>query len=331
MILSYPVRVLCLALAAGFLLHAVLMLLLRVAAPWLRRHAERMAPAGAARWVFTWRLAPLAVTALAVGGIGLPVYLRFEPFGLAERVNPGFLAAGALGAFLCALALARWGRAAWALRRLAGECRRGGSPLAAGADNGLGAEASAGAWAVRSAAPFVVLAGLRRPRVVISTAALQRLTPAQLDMALRHEQAHRSAGDSWRRWLFLVLPDALPGVHWRGPERLWTRYSEWAADQTAVAGQPWRAVHLAEALVAVGRGTSPQAPLGAMVTGLANDGAELADRVDRLLAGQAVSAAPHCPLPRWIWPAAGALLTAAAVYVLPHATALYPLLERLVR
>lgn len=330
MMLSYPLRVLFLALAAGYLLHAGLMLVLRLAAPLLRRRGARLPPRAAANWVLAWRVAPLALTAILTGGVALPVYLHGEPFGRGEEVGLGFLLAAALGAAAGGLALGRYLRAAWALARLERECRRGGERLAA--------ECGLPVCAVRSAEPFMVLAGLRAPRVVVSSAALQRLTPMQLEAALRHEQAHQAAGDNWRRWLLLVLPDAVPGWHWRGAEGQWTRYSEWAADQAAAGGQPWRALHLAEALLAIGRGQDRGGRFGArfggLVTGLASDGRELAARVDRLLAGPA-AAPPRRHFPGWpaLALASGCLaaLPVAALWLLPRAAALYPLLERLVR
>lgn len=329
MMLSYPLRILFLALAAGYLLHAALMLALRLAAPGLDRRAARLAPRVAANWVLAWRAAPLALTALLIGGVVLPVYLHFEPAGRGEEVGLAFLLAAALGAAAGVLALGRYIRAAWALRRLERECARGGERLAA--------DCALPVCAVRSAEPFMVLAGLRAPRVVVSTGALRRLTPAQLAAALRHEQAHRAAGDNWRRWLLLILPDAVPGWHWRGAEGQWTRYSEWAADQAAAGGQAWRALHLAEALLAIGRGQAGGGQLGArfgrLVTGLASDGRELAARVDRLLADP--EAPPRRQFPGWpalaLASAGLAAVAVAALLLLPRAAALYPVLERLVR
>ncbi|MGH9533833.1 MAG: hypothetical protein ACRD2E_03135 [Terriglobales bacterium] len=334
MILSYPLRVVCLALAAGFLLHLALTLSVRLLSPWLERRAAAWTPRAAARWVLAWRAAPFALACAVTGGMVLPAYLRFEPAGHAEQVGTGFLLAAALGGAICLLALARWSRAALALRRLEQECRRGGRDLAT--------TAGIPATVVSCDEPFVVLAGTRAPRVVLSRAAWQRLTPPQLEAALRHEAAHLTAGDRWRRGLLLLLPDPLPA--WRGLRRcdqLWMRYSEWAADQAA-AGDPWRALHLAEALLAVGCGATSRAPLGhplgSLVSGLASDGQDLAARVNRLLAVPAAAgsvparAAASNGEAAWHWPAAlVALLTAAALLALPHAAALYPYLERLVR
>lgn len=338
--LSYPLRVVFLVLACGYLLHAALMLAARLASPVLDRWAAGMAPRAAANWALAWRAAPAALTAAVIFGAVMPVYLRFEPARHGEAVGMAFLLAAALGAAVSALALARNARAVWSLRRLRREFRRGARKLCA---SGPIAASALPVWRVRAEEPFVLLAGMRRPRVLISTAAYERLTAPQLEAALRHEQAHQAAGDNWRRWLLLSLPDALPGWHWRSGDERWTRYSEWAADEAAAGDEPWRALDLAEALLAIGRGgKSSAAPApggpspsryGAPVTGLASDGRELAARVERLLA---VPPAPPGrqgrPWPAWAVGAAGlAALALAAMLLFPRAAALYPVLERLVR
>lgn len=322
MMLSYPLRVLGLCLAAGFVLHAALALGVRLLAPLLQRRAETLDPRAAARRVLAWRAAPLAAAAALTGGVLLPVYLHFEPVGRPEEVGMVFLLLAGLGAATALLALWRGGRGFLALHRLEQACRRGGQALAAEA-------AELPVSAVRCAEPFVVLAGARRPRIVVSTAALERLTPAQLAAALHHEQAHQAAGDRWRRALLLLLPDALPGWHWRTFDTLWTHYAEWAADRAAAAGGHGRALDLAEALLAVARGPARRPPLEELVPGLTGNAQELAERVNRLL----TAPAPAPPVGGWGWtrPAVWALLTAAAVLLLPRAAALYPLLEHLVR
>jgi len=155
------------------------------------------------------------------------------------------------------------------------------------------------------------------------------LSEAQLDVALRHERVHRGAFDNCKRLLVLLAPDVLP--FFRGGfatlERGWARYTEWAADDEAVAGDPHRSVSLASALVRVARmGAVTQAPL--LVTSLLAE--DLTTRVERLLRTEAREARPD----RWTpVVAAGVAAAVAIAVVLFHAGALssiHELLEHLV-
>ena len=107
--------------------------------------------------------------------------------------------------------------------------------------------------------------------------------PGQLAAALRHEEAHRISRDNLKRLLLLLAPGLLPGLHGFGAiERGWARFSEWAADDDAVAGDAHRSLSLAAALVRVARmgGSAPVSPLTAAFLG---DSREISARVDRLL------------------------------------------------
>jgi len=101
------------------------------------------------------------------------------------------------------------------------------------------------------------------------------LSREQLAAAIRHEEAHLSARDNLKRLLLAATP-RLP--RFRALERAWSRMSEWAADDEAVAGDTERSLCLASALVRVARlGTVPAD------VGFLGDGADLACRIERLL------------------------------------------------
>jgi hypothetical protein len=109
------------------------------------------------------------------------------------------------------------------------------------------------------------------------------LSAGQLAAALRHEEAHRVSRDNLKRLILLLAPGLLPGLHGFGAiERGWARFTEWAADDDAVAGDAHRSLSLAAALVRVARmgGSSPVSPLTAAFLG---EGREISARVDRLL------------------------------------------------
>ena len=130
---------------------------------------------------------------------------------------------------------------------------------------------------------FVSLAGVIHPRVILSRAVAGTLSKEQLAAALRHEQAHRVSRDNLKRLLILVAPGLLPFFHgFRDLERAWTRFTEWAADDRAVAGSSRRSLSLAAALVRVARmGAGPEPE--PLVTSLLADGEDLSARIDRLL------------------------------------------------
>jgi beta-lactamase regulating signal transducer with metallopeptidase domain len=135
-------------------------------------------------------------------------------------------------------------------------------------------------------APVLAVAGVFRPRLVISRRVMRGLSSQQREAALRHERAHCASGDNLKRFLILLAPDILPFVRsFSGLERAWSKFTEWAADDVATAGDPQRALSLASALVRVARmGSKPN--LGYLSCSLLGGNQELSERVDRLLRPQ---------------------------------------------
>lgn len=273
---SYLLRLVCISLASFFLIHLAVALAVSLIAPWAVRAAARMRPAKAARLLLALRLLPASAAGLAVAALCVPSYLWLEPRAAYEEVGVRCLAAALLSLACLAMALARTWRAASRSLGYIRYCRMVGRRTC------LGAEASP-AWVVEGPAPFLVLAGIVHPRLVVSSGVVAALPPEQLAVALRHEHAHRVSRDNLKRLLVLLTPDVLPC--WRGfgaLDRGWARFTEWAADDRAVAGDSSRSLSLAAALVRVARmGACPQA--APLVTSLLADNEDLAARVDRLL------------------------------------------------
>lgn len=276
MTLPYLLRFLCLCLASFFLLHLALGLAVTLLAPAALRWTERLRPRQAAQFLLGLRLFPAIFSLLMVAGLCAPSYLLLEPAATREEVGLGCLAAALLCATSLAISAVRCVRAA---RRSLGYVRYcqmvGRQTHLAGQNTPV--------WVVEGSAPFLVLAGIANPRLIISRPVVNALPALQLAAALRHEEAHRLFRDNFKRLLLLLAPDMLP--LWRGfgkLERVWNRLAEWAADDYAVAGDPNRSLSLASALVRVARmGACPQtAPL---VTSLLADNQDLAKRVERLL------------------------------------------------
>jgi len=281
--LGYFARLFCAAAAVFFALHAVLGLVVSLLADSGIRAAERTTARRGAALLLALRLAPVGISLAVVLGLLVPSYLRLEPVGMAEQVGWPCLvvALAAIGA--CAASI---GRAWSALTRSYGyirECR--------GSCRELTAPGSSGSlWVVPNGAPQVALAGIVRPRLVISETVLHALPAAELQVAIRHERAHRASFDNLKRLLLLLAPDDLPGVSgFAKLERAWSTLTEWAADDRA-ARDEYQSLLLAEALLRVSRMSACSAA-PALTRPLLGDRRNLTARVDRLLAGASRAAA----------------------------------------
>ncbi len=284
MMAPYLLRLLCLSFAVFFAIHFTVGLLVTLAGRPMVHVARRLRPSVAARLLLAVRLFPAALGVLVVGGICVPSYLWLEPELSREEVGASCLAAAILGASLWILSGVRGLRGVMRASRHSSDCMRLGRPA------GL-AGFRLPIWVLDTQAPLCALVGVFRSGVVLSDVVVNRLTPAQLGAALRHEEAHLRARDNLKRLVLLLTPGLLPGFHgFQEIERGWARFIEWSADDEAVAGDNQRSLSLAAALVRMARlGGSATAPLTASFL---SDCGEVSARVDRLL-----SPAPAAPLP----------------------------------
>jgi len=286
MILPYALRLVFLCFASFFVLNAAAGLLVLTASKSAIRFAESRTSTAAAHFLLALRMLPFALSALFVLALCVPSYLRLEPTVGAERVGVLCALLGLLGAASCLHSIARTVFSLFAslrhnrLCRLAGhETRLPGTPSPAVVFEGE--------------APLLAMSGLLRSRLLISRGVLRTLSAAELDAALSHEHAHRTSRDNIKRLLLLLAPDIFPFVRpLRTLEHSWAKFTEWAADDQAVAGDSSRAVSLAAALVRVARmGSGPRLPF--LSTSLLDCDRDLSLRVNRLL--QAVPIAPARP------------------------------------
>lgn len=322
MTVSYALRLLCISLASFFLVHLALGALVSLAAPLLIGLAGRVPAAKAAWLLFAVRLYPAFASLLVVVGLCVPSFLWFEPETGGEEVGWMFLGAAALGAAVwsisvfCGVCAAV--RSLGYLRRCRGAARRLSLP-----------HEPAPVWLLDRSEPFLVMAGLFRPQLVISQGVVDSLTPDQLSASFEHERAHCAGLDNLKRLVLLLAPGLLPGLRGFGRiENAWARVTEWAADDFAVQGDSRSAVSLAAALVCMARLGTPR-PLDPLVTSLMADPRELSTRVDRLL-----SPAPPSRFANG-WTVGSLLLSALPLLVVlqPAATfhAVHYMIERLVR
>jgi beta-lactamase regulating signal transducer with metallopeptidase domain len=276
MILPYLLRLLCLCLASFFVLNVAAGLFVRISSKSAMRFAESRAPMAAAGLLLGLRLLPFALAGLFVLGLCVPSYLWLEPTATSERVGLVCGVLGLLGAATWLLSLSRTAHSLFASLRHNRLCRLAGQE----------ARLPGEFWPVvlvENEAPLLALAGLFRPRLLISRNVLQNLSAEELDAVLSHEHAHRTSRDNLKRLLLQLAPDIFPFVHpLRTLERTWSQFAEWAADDQATAGDSRRAVSLAAALVQVARmGRGPRLPF--LSTSLLACDRDLSARVDRLL------------------------------------------------
>lgn len=182
--------------------------------------------------------------------------------------------------------------------------------LAAGLARTPSFELAPGVGAVESSRPFALTVGWFRPRVLVSTALVERLTPAQLDIVVAHERAHAVRRDALAVTAARALALAhLPAVRRRILADL-TLACEQACDEAA-ARECGDRVRVAETIVAAERAAAALGPLPA--AGLAFGGGEVVDRVESLLAAPVRGEASRHA--RWLLLAIGAALAAAAPHV----------------
>lgn len=306
--IAYFTRLVCLSFACFFLVNLAASVVVRLIAARAVAKAGTLGADSAARLLLGLRLAPGLAAAFAVVALCIPSYLWLEPSGVTEDFGIACSVAAALGLAVSARSVWRAARALVRSRNL----------TAPGKDE---------ICIVDAPGSFMATTGLLRPRILVSRAAAEALSPDQFDAAVRHERAHWTSRDNLKRLLQLAAPDPLPYV--RGAanrlDREWAKYAEFAADDRATSGDAERCVSLAEALVTLARaGSAPELPLA---TSLIADSRDLAARVDRLLSG----VAPREPARR-PWKTAGmigAAVLCCAMLANPASLArVHELLER---
>lgn len=323
--LPYGVRLLCLCCASFFVIHLALALLARLAAGTAIRMGERMKPSSAARLLFLLRITPPALTLLALLTFCIPSYLWLEPQAEGERVGWICILAALLGVAVWVVSLVRVASAVRGTVHYLHKCERNGRAITVPGE-------SIPALLLSGKAPVLAMAGVLQPRLVISKRVMHGLPKDQIDAALRHEQAHRTSRDNLKRFLLLLAPDTLPfGRSFSTVERNWAKFTEWAADDQAAAGDPGKALSLAAALVGVAKmGSRPR--LTPLTSTLLGNDRDLQERVDRLLRPQPSSGKPAEVMFPFL-SGAGAVVAACILTVLlwhGSLTAVHQLLERLV-
>jgi Zn-dependent protease with chaperone function len=219
--------------------------------------------------LFVVRTLPLSASALITLSFTVPSFLMLEPRATDEEIG---IAPVVLG--LACLGLLAWGvsRAiATQLRtsRTVNEWLSGATALRAGT--------TVPVYRTCPSAPALTVAGLGSPRVLVSETACTLLTAHELTTALRHEMAHVSSHDNWKKLIFRFLD--FPGMS--SLESAWSEKAEMAADDAAVSSFD-DALDLASALIKLSRLAPVQNP-AVLTTGLLQNSPDAVSmRVKRL-------------------------------------------------
>jgi hypothetical protein len=273
--LTYSLRLACICLASFSLVQAVFAAIVGLAARGAIRAAGGLAPRFAALFLFAIRMTPLLLAAFVVFGLCVPSYLLLEPSSTGEQVGWPCVVTALLGAATCFGSALRVILAGERSRKYRKACGKAGSQSSLGRN-------SVPATIVSEHGPLLAVAGILRSKLIVSSNVLQALSADELDVALLHERAHRIWRDNFKRLLFLAAPRGLAhSSGLRAIERQWSKFSEWAADDFAAAGDPRKALSLAAALIRIAR-LGSAAPQPAIVSSFVQS-EDLSERVERLL------------------------------------------------
>lgn len=280
--------------------------------PWVSARARLLPPSLRARVLLAWAAFPAAIAlgllvltlwpslgaALGVALDHCPAHVGHVHVCLHHLPARGPAAAGAVAVAMFSLAVGAALVRAFRIAIVAGRCARLRS-----------FDVAPGVGAVDSSTPLALTIGWFRPRVLVSTALVERLTPPQLDVVVAHERAHAERRDALALTAARVLSlPQLPGVRRRILAEL-ALASEQACDEVAARTCGDR-VLVAETIIAAERALA-SAP--ATEAALAFGGSDVAVRIESLLD------APHGTPRRCsaLWAALVACLVAAGVMA-PH-------------
>ena len=277
--------------------------LLSALAVWIARREPRSD--SPAFW-FGVRLLPSGVAAAFVAIVFVPSYWRYEPRELVEGFDVT-LTASALAALVllgsgAARGMSAWGRANRRVRLW----MRTSRPIDLGA-TGLPV------FAVDLEAPVMALAGVWRPRLLVTRGLIGALTEEELAASVAHELGHSRAWDNLKRLAMHAAPDLLaPTASARAIECRWASAAEHAADRMCGDATPASRCALASALVKVARLTPPE-PLIAEPISTLIGGGEIASRVQVLLDDRVAAPVRRRRSVQWLC-AAMALAALAVTY-----------------
>lgn len=262
----YFIRGGVIALGVFLLVYVALSLLVGMGWRALRRDRRRVNSATA----YGLRILPLAAALVVVALFMVPSFLRFEPRWDDEPIGIAALVLASAGAVILIFgtinALLAWMRTS-----------RSVSSWTAGSRT-LELEATVPAFQTPESAPLLAVAGLCRPKLLVSGCARRLFDPSELEVAIRHELAHVRSRDNLKKLLLRACAFPFLGAL----DRAWLEAAEISADDEAVQDER-SALDLASALLKVSR-LSPRVPGPELAMDLVSGApGAVAARVERLL------------------------------------------------
>jgi hypothetical protein len=245
-----------LCLAGFFIVLSGTFLLCSAAWRIVRPALARWAPRNAANLIFSLQVLPFVLGGSVALGFVLPAFLKFEPRATREPLNARLLTVSIAAALIVAGMAVRAMRAWWATARAEAAWRSCSTEIRV---EGFDAPVHR----VDQEFPFLVVAGLLRPRIFVGRPITQILSRDELAAALAHEKAHVRSFDNFKQLCLKItrLPGCLekfekfekfvPG------KEAWTGLTEIAADEDTLAGGA-SPVDLSAALIKVARLERPR-------------------------------------------------------------------------
>lgn len=264
--MMYWVRCAMLSVGVFFLVYVALSAVL--AAAW--HGVKRLKFIESAALLFTLRILPIVGSLLVMFLVTIPSFWSMEPSATDEGV--------ALPAAILFTAGAAWGISR-GLRILA-SLRQADSffALASPSTRWLHTAPRLAAYEFPSDAPNMFMAGMWRPRLMISRAAVELLDAQEMRAAIRHELAHADSSDNIKQ--LIVRFCAFPFL--ASLDQEWLRAAEIDADERATLDEVG-AADLASALIKVGM-ASPRVSVPELGMSLVPEAdAPVTARVQRLL------------------------------------------------
>lgn len=216
---------------------------------------------------YAMQVAPFVMAALAVASFTIPSFLRYEPAVAEEEFGWPILLLSGLCLFLFAIGIRKaWKAYASTLQKVR-EWRQGSTVVR---------RDSVEVWETGPDSPPLVLAGILRPKILVSSSAASTLNGDELACALAHETTHIKHYDNLKKLMLRICSFPID----RTLERRWTESIEIEADQHAVSSKH-QALDLASALVKASRLSTASAELATNLT--SETGGLLHRRVERLL------------------------------------------------
>lgn len=261
-------RGIAVSLAVFFLVYCLCSALVVAGWQYIQR-LRNLSARNQASLLFTFRILPLASAAMVTLAFVVPSFLWLEPSATEEEVGVAPVILGFCCLVLFAIGVYRVVTAQARTSQVISNWLKGARSLDLGT--------AAPAFQAPQNIPPLMLAGVCRPRVLVSESTVAVLSADELHIAVQHEMAHMRSRDNLKKLAFRFA--VAPGM--AKLESAWQDAAELSADDAAVSSIQ-EALDLAAALIKLSR-LVPVEAAPAISMGLLHAGS-ISARVARLLA-----------------------------------------------